>query len=176
MVLEAPYPAPNHIFGSYFVVYNDDENSHLYKTFSLYTWTFDQQQISSGQDCPFLDTKPTYYEFGPSDHYAQEAQTYYYPQTEHEFVLLPWKFRMGSSLPSGEIVHDYPILVFKNPSLLPADSYVLRDLQCNSPDNHDDLACAIEHTRPPHFAQVPKCILIFLASLYAIVFYMFLFK
>ncbi len=176
MVLEAPYPSPNHSFGTYFVVYHDDENVHVYNTFSLYTWTFDQHQIASGKHMPFLTTQPNYYEFGPSDMYATEAQTYYYPQSEHEFVLLPWKFRMGSTVPSGEIVHDLPILIFKNPSLLPEDGYVLRDLECKSPENHDDLNQSIEHTHPPPFAQVPKCILLFLAFLYAIVFYMFLFK
>ena len=176
MVLDAPYPSPNHIFGTYFVVYNDDENSHLYKTFSLYTWTFDQHQIAPGHNFPYLSSNPTYYEFGPSDHYVEETQTYYYPQSEHEFVILPWKFRMGANLASGEIVHDIPILVFKNPSLLPADPYVLRDLQCNSPDNHEELVHSIENTHPPPFTQVPKCILLFLASLYAIVLYMFLFK
>ncbi len=178
MVFAGPYPSPNHPFGSYFVVYNDDENSHLYKTFSLYTWTFDQHQIATGETMPFLETQPTYYEFAPSDYYGPDVQTYYYPQTEHEFTLLPWKFRMGTALPSGEIVHDLPILVFPKSSLLPNNPpNVFEGLECKTPENHAVLEGVIQIQKPnDDFPGLPKYILVFLAFLYAITFYMFLFK
>ncbi len=177
MVFAGPYPSPNHLFGSYFVVYNDDENSHLYKTFSLYTWTFDQHQIASGETMPFLSTQPTDYEFGPSDYYGPDTQTYYYPQTEHEFTLLPWKFRMGATIIIGDIVRDLPILVFPNHSLLPPPNNLLSTLQCKTPEQHAVLEKVIQAQKPNEdFPSLPKYILLFLAFLYAITFYMFLFK
>ncbi len=178
MVLAPPYPSPDHSFGSYFVVYNDDENSHLYKTFSLYTWTFDQHQIASGENWAFLSTKPTDYEFGPSDQFCQTPQTYYYPQTEHEFTLLPWKFRIGLTLPSGDdIVHDLPILVFSTQSLLPPPNNVLSTLECKTPEQHKTLQDILLTYETEHdLSPLPKYILLFLAFLYAITFYMFLFK